>query len=81
MRGRGLMYAVELVESKETSEPLNIPTVERIIHECKKRGLMIRNLENIITFVPILSMSKKEVKKMTDIFTEVLLEELGQYEF
>ena len=42
---------------------------------------MIRNLENIITFVPILSMSKKEVKKMTDIFTEVLLEELGQYEF
>lgn len=81
VRGRGLMYAVELVESKETSEPLNIPTIERIIHECKKRGLMIRNLENIITFVPILSMSKKEVKKMTDIFTEVLLEELGQYEF
>ncbi|MCU5746306.1 adenosylmethionine--8-amino-7-oxononanoate transaminase [Staphylococcus sp. SQ8-PEA] len=78
VRGRGLMYAVELVEDKETKQPLDIPTVERLIMMCKERGLMIRNLENIITFVPVLSMSNKEVKKMTNIFTEVLFEVLGK---
>ena len=34
---------------------------------------MIRNLENVITFVPVLSMSNKEIKKMVRIFKKVLL--------
>ena len=53
------MYGVELVENKSTQTPLDIPTVELIIRRCKENGLMIRNLENVITFVPILSMSNK----------------------
>lgn len=77
VRGRGLMFAVELVSDRQKKSPLAIATVERIIAECKKRGLMIRNLEHIITFVPVLSMSKREVKKMTHIFKNVLEDILG----
>lgn len=77
IRGRGLMYGVELVTDRKKRTPLPIPTVELIIAECKKRGLMIRNLEHIITFVPVLSMSKREIKKMTSIFKQVLIDVLG----
>lgn len=77
IRGRGLMYGVELVTDCKKRTPLPIPTVELIIAECKKRRLMIRNLEHIITFVPVLSMSKREIKKMTSIFKQVLIDVLG----
>lgn len=72
IRGRGLMYGVELVADKATRQPLSIEKVESIIAECKACGLMIRNLEHVITFVPILTMSKKEIKKMVRIFTKAL---------
>ncbi|MDI1795647.1 adenosylmethionine--8-amino-7-oxononanoate transaminase, partial [Staphylococcus aureus] len=39
---------------------------------CKENGLMIRNLENVITFVPVLSMSNKEVKTMVRIFKKAV---------
>ncbi|MDU1713442.1 MAG: aminotransferase class III-fold pyridoxal phosphate-dependent enzyme, partial [Staphylococcus epidermidis] len=78
IRGRGLMYGVELVENKSTQTPLDIPTVELIIRRCKENGLMIRNLENVITFVPILSMSNKEIKKMVKIFNKALHQTLGK---
>ncbi|CAD7358637.1 adenosylmethionine-8-amino-7-oxononanoate transaminase [Staphylococcus sp. HGB0015] len=73
IRGRGLMYGVELVANKEQKTPLAIESVEAIIDQCKQEGLMIRNLENVITFVPVLSMSNKEIKKMVRIFKKVLL--------
>lgn len=72
IRGRGLMYGVELVADKETKQPLSIDKVESIIATCKEHGLMIRNLENVVTFVPILTMSAKEIKKMVRIFTKAL---------
>ena len=72
------MYGVELVENKATQTPLYIPTVELIIRRCKKNGLMIRNLENVITFVPILSMSNKEIKKMVKIFDKALHQTLSK---
>lgn len=72
IRGYGLMYGVELVDPENTEKPLSIPTVEKIIQTCKENGLMIRNLENVITFVPVLNMSETEIKKMTDIFKRAL---------
>lgn len=57
------MFGVELVTDKEKMS-LEIEKVERIVRKCKENGLMIRNLENVITFVPVLSMSNKEVKTM-----------------
>ncbi len=59
------MFGVELVTDKDTNAVLlEIEKVERIVRNCKENGLMIRNLENVITFVPVLSMSNKEVKTM-----------------
>lgn len=72
VRGYGLMYGVELVNPGQPDEPLAIPTVERIIQTCKDNGLMIRNLENVITFVPVLNMSEDEIKKMIGIFKNAL---------
>lgn len=72
VRGYGLMYGVELVNPDQPDEPLAIPTAERIIQTCKDNGLMIRNLENVITFVPVLNMSEDEIKKMIDIFKNAL---------
>lgn len=72
IRGRGLMFGVELVKDKQDKVALDIVDVERIVRNCKENGLMIRNLENVITFVPILSMSNKEIKKMVNIFEKAL---------
>jgi len=78
VRGRGLMFGVELVKDKQSKEPLDISTVEIIVYTCKDHGLMIRNLENVITFVPILSMSKKEIKTMVKIFEKALHQTLSK---
>lgn len=72
VRGRGLMFGVELVTDKDSKTPLEIEKVERIVRNCKENGLMIRNLENVITFVPVLSMSNKEVKTMVRIFKKAV---------
>ncbi|WP_368679769.1 adenosylmethionine--8-amino-7-oxononanoate transaminase [Staphylococcus pseudoxylosus] len=72
IRGRGLMFGVELVKDKHNKVALDINSVERIVRNCKENGLMIRNLENVITFVPILNMSNKEIKKMVNIFEKSL---------
>ena len=53
------MFGVELVTDKDSKTPLE-KKVERIVRNCKENGLMIRNLENVITFVPLLSMSNKK---------------------
>ena len=72
------MFGVELVKDKQSKEPLDISTVEIIVYTCKDHGLMIRNLENVITFVPILSMSKKEIKTMVKIFEKALHQTLSK---
>ncbi|EKU48231.1 adenosylmethionine--8-amino-7-oxononanoate transaminase [Staphylococcus massiliensis] len=78
VRGRGLMYGVELVADKDSQTTLEIPKVEAIIKACKARGLMIRNIENVVTFVPILNMSEDEIKTMTRTFKEALFDVLGE---
>ena len=65
------MYGVKL-KTNQRRHSLDIPTVELIIRRCKENGLMIRNLENVITFVPILSMSNKEIKKWLKFFNKAL---------
>ncbi|PNZ34009.1 adenosylmethionine--8-amino-7-oxononanoate transaminase [Staphylococcus lutrae] len=72
IRGRGLMFGVELVANRERKTPLVIEKVESIIAKCKENGLMIRNLENVITFVPVLTMSHREIKRMVRIFKKAL---------
>lgn len=40
VRGKGLMIGVELVQSKDTKEPLNAPHVSQIWETCKDLGVL-----------------------------------------
>jgi adenosylmethionine-8-amino-7-oxononanoate aminotransferase len=63
------MIGVELVKNKETKEPYPLAekTGIRVSHECRKQGLLIRPLGNVVVLMPPLSVSLKDLKRMTDI--------------
>jgi adenosylmethionine-8-amino-7-oxononanoate aminotransferase len=69
VRQRGFMIGVELVKNRETKEPYH-PAKKigiRVCLECRKQGLLIRPLGNVIVLMPPLSVSLKDLKRMTDI--------------
>ena len=74
IRQCGLMAGIELVKNKKTREP--IPSSERMGHavaaECRRRGLLIRPIGNILILVPPLSTTVRELRRMTDILTKAL---------
>jgi adenosylmethionine-8-amino-7-oxononanoate aminotransferase len=63
------MTGIELVKDRGTKEPY--PAVKkigiRVCLECRKRGLLIRPLGNVIVLMPPLSISPKDLKHMIDI--------------
>jgi adenosylmethionine-8-amino-7-oxononanoate transaminase len=69
IRQRGFMIGVELVRNKETKEPYPVTGKIgiRVSLECRKQGLLIRPLGNVIVLMPPLSISLKDLKRMTDI--------------
>ncbi|HET7318247.1 MAG TPA: adenosylmethionine--8-amino-7-oxononanoate transaminase [Nitrospirota bacterium] len=74
VRQRGFMVGVELVKNRETKEPY--PLAEkigiRVSTECRKLGLLIRPLGNVIVLMPPLSVSLKDLKRMTDIIYDAV---------
>jgi adenosylmethionine-8-amino-7-oxononanoate aminotransferase len=69
IRQRGFMIGVELVKNRETKEPYPVAGKIgiRVSLECRKQGLLIRPLGNVIVLMPPLSTSLKDLKRMTDI--------------
>jgi adenosylmethionine---8-amino-7-oxononanoate aminotransferase len=69
VRQRGFMIGIELVKNRGTKEPY--PAAEktgiRVSLECRKQGLLLRPLGNVIVLMPPLSISLKDLKRMTDI--------------
>lgn len=74
VRHKGLMVGIELVMDKEEKRPF--PIKEKIgikvMHEARRRGLVIRPLGDVIVLMPPLSISKSELKKMVDITSEAI---------
>ena len=72
VRQCGMMAGIELVKNKETREPF--PLAERKGHmiaaECRRRGLLIRPIGNIVVLVPPLAATERELRKMVSIFTK-----------
>ncbi len=72
IRQCGMMVGIELVKNKETHEPF--PLSERIGHqvarECRRRGLLIRPIGNIVILVPPLATTEQELRQMTTILTK-----------
>jgi adenosylmethionine-8-amino-7-oxononanoate transaminase len=69
VRQKGFMVGIELVKNRLAKEPylLDEKIGIRVVQECRKNGLIIRPLGNVIVLMPPLSMSPQELGRMLDI--------------
>jgi adenosylmethionine-8-amino-7-oxononanoate aminotransferase len=74
VRQRGFMVGIELVKNRLTREPY--PPADKIgikvTLECRKQGLIIRPLGNVIVLMPPLSVSLQELKRMVEIVSSAI---------
>jgi adenosylmethionine-8-amino-7-oxononanoate aminotransferase len=76
VRQMGFMTGIELVKSKERKTPFAIEDKIgiKVCKRARKKGLIIRPLGNVIVLMPPLSVSKDELKQITDITAESIKE-------
>jgi adenosylmethionine-8-amino-7-oxononanoate aminotransferase len=69
VRQKGFMVGIELVKDRGTKTPyLPVDKIgAKIVTECRKNGLIIRPLGDVIVLMPPLSISLQEIKKMVKI--------------
>jgi 4-aminobutyrate aminotransferase len=75
IRGRGLMIGIELVEDKETKEPLNGDDLGKVIFAMLNRGVILvpcGRYGNVFRFMPSLTITREHCEKATDLFLEVV---------
>jgi 4-aminobutyrate aminotransferase len=73
VRGRGLMIGIEMVEDKETREPLNQDSVGQIIMGLLNRGMIMvpcGRYGNVFRFMPPLVLTREHAIKASDILIE-----------
>lgn len=61
VRGIGFMYGIELVEDKETKEPLSNSIMAKISSICEDKGLLIATDKNIIRINPPLLSTEEDL--------------------
>ena len=63
------MAGIELVKNRETKEPYPLEDKMgiRVVLECRKKGIIIRPLGNVIVLMPPLSISMKDLKRIMEI--------------
>ncbi len=69
IRQRGFMVGIELVKSRMTKDPYP-PEAKigmRVAAECRKQGLIIRPLGNVIVLMPPLTMAPADLERMVRI--------------
>lgn len=80
IRGMGFMWGVEIVKNKTTKKPF--ATKDRIGYkiclESRKAGLFIRPLGDVITFIPPLTVTEKEIVKYIKIIKNSIEEVTGK---
>ncbi|MBT9163309.1 MAG: L-Lysine--8-amino-7-oxononanoate transaminase [Chloroflexi bacterium] len=69
IRQMGFMVGIELVAIRDTREPYPIAskTAIRVVHEARKRGLVIRPLGDVVILMPPLSISLEELDRLLEI--------------
>lgn len=67
VRGKGLLVGIELVENKQTKQPIAIDKLNQVISTCKKKGLIISKngdtvagFNNVLTIAPPLSITEDD---------------------
>ncbi|MEK5323735.1 adenosylmethionine--8-amino-7-oxononanoate transaminase [Aeribacillus sp. FSL M8-0254] len=83
IRQKGLMIGIEIVKDKKTKEIFDrSEQIEhKIILEARKRGLIIRPLGPVITFIPVLAMTDDELKTAVDIIFDSIAEMVSIKQF
>jgi len=69
VRGKGVMMALELVESEKTKAPDSL-RARSVVREARRRGLVVGltgTWENVIRFLPSLTISERNVDDAIDI--------------
>lgn len=74
VRGMGLMLGVELVADRATKRPFDLAERfgARIWARCIEKGVLIRNLADTFIISPPLTLKKKHVDVMVDVFDEAI---------
>lgn len=79
VRGKGLLIGIELVESKNTKEPLNPAMVNGVIADCKQNGLIIgkngatvAGYNNVLTLSPPLNITEEDLEFLIKTFVNAL---------
>lgn len=77
VRGRGLMIGIELVENRETKEPLAGEKIGALIGSLMNKGVLMvpcGRYSNVFRFMPPLTITKELVVKACDLLVEALVE-------
>lgn len=77
VRGRGLMIGIEMVEDKETREPLNQDAVMNIIGGMLNKGMLMvpcGRFGNVFRFMPPLVLTREYATKAVEILADVTKE-------
>jgi taurine-pyruvate aminotransferase len=81
VRGRGLLLGIEMVEDKKTKEPASSEKLDKVIHLCKQKGLIIgkngttvKGYNNVLTLSPPLSISDEELEFIIETITESIFQ-------
>jgi len=79
IRGKGLLIGIELVENKDTKEPIHEQKAAKVVQYCKSKGIIVGKTSdtaaghnNIITMSPPLSISKDELSLILQALKQAL---------
>jgi adenosylmethionine---8-amino-7-oxononanoate aminotransferase len=76
IRQKGLMIGIEIVQDRNTKQifPRSEMIEHRIILEARKRGLIIRPLGPVLTFIPVLAMTEDQMETAVHILFDSIAE-------
>jgi len=77
IRGRGLLFGIELVEDKESKQPVSTRTMDKIISACKESGLILRynrdtapGVNNVLVLAPPLAITDEDLAFIVETLKE-----------
>lgn len=81
VRGKGLLLGIELVEDKQTKEPIHVDKINQIVAKCKQSGLLVgkngdtvAGFNNILQLAPPLSITEEDYQFIVKTVTESISE-------
>lgn len=78
IRQRGLMIGIEIVKDKKSKEVFQIQEhkLDDIVAAAKEKGLIVRQLDQVLTFIPVLAMSQSELEEAIKIIYQSISENI-----